>query len=143
MTRTSSTTMTTNWAVEVATRMRGVDFPLTEEEARKRLKGVRVEGQNVLEFLDNIEFPLDTPADLLHAISKQTGVSKVSSSENWSVKVAKALEGADFPLTKEEAKRRFRGIEIRGKDISRYLNKLKYPMESPTDLLHQISQTLD
>lgn len=141
MVRTS--TRTINWAVEVASRMRGAAFPLDEEDARGRLKGIRVEGRSIDEFVDRIHFPVATPADLLHDISRQTGVSHGDNKGAWAVTVAKAMKDVPFPLSKELAKEHLQGITVQGKDISQLLPRLKYPIDTPAALLDQLAQNIE
>lgn len=138
-----TSTRTINWAVEVASRMRGASFPLDEDDARDRLKGIRVEGRGIDEFVDNVHFPVATPADLLHDISKQTGVSRGEGRGTWSIVVAKAMKDVPFPLSKELAKEHLQGIEVNGKDISLLLPKLRYPIDTPASLLDQLAQNLE
>ena len=64
-----TTTKSVNWAVDVAARLKGAHFPIDEGEARDRLKGLTVKGQEIESILDHMDFPIATPADLLHQIS--------------------------------------------------------------------------
>jgi predicted transcriptional regulator len=64
-----------NWAVEVASRIRGIEFPLGEDVARNKLKGITVGGRDIDELIDNIAFPVPSAAGLLHQISAQTKVA--------------------------------------------------------------------
>jgi predicted transcriptional regulator len=143
MTRNVLTTKSTNWAVEVASRMRGVAFPLEEEDARRLLEGVSVEGQSITVYLDNIDFPLATPAQLLHEISKQTGAKREVSTADWPLTVAKAAKSINFPLDLETAKEELFDIGIDNTDIGVLLPRLRYPIESPIDLLEQLHQNID
>ena len=59
-----------NWAVEAASRLKGAQFPIGEAQARDRLAGLVVRGEDVLDLLDRVEFPVYTPAALLHLISE-------------------------------------------------------------------------
>ena len=123
--------------------MRGAAVPMGEEDVRDRLSGIRVEGRSIDEFVDSIHFPVATPADLLHEISRQTGVSRDDGKNAWSIGVAKAMKDLPFPLSKEQARERLQGIDVGGRDISQLLPKLKYPVESPASLLDQLAQNLD
>lgn len=61
------------WAVLVLTRIKGIDFPVTDaEELKKRLAGIEVSGKPVEEILEKIEYPVRSPAELLHKIKKAT-----------------------------------------------------------------------
>ncbi len=64
-----TTTKPVNWAVDVASRLKGAHFPLDEVEARERLEGVMVKGNDIKDILDRMNFPVPTPADMLHQIS--------------------------------------------------------------------------
>lgn len=64
---------TDNWAVDVASRFKGAQFPVDEQEARRRMEGLTIRGKDASEVLDQMEFPVDTPAILLHRISQSLG----------------------------------------------------------------------
>jgi transcriptional regulator len=65
-----TTTRPVNWAVDVASRLKGAHFPLEEEEARERLEGLTVKGNDINGILDRMQFPLATPAEMLRQISE-------------------------------------------------------------------------
>ena len=56
--------------------------------------------------------------------------------------LAKATEGLTFPLTHEQAEEKLSGLKIDGRDMVEILGQLKYPVETPADLIHQISMSL-
>ena len=58
------------WAIKVLIRLRGVDFPVKKEDLEKKLKGIIIKGKPVEEILEKMEFPLKTPAEVLHQIKK-------------------------------------------------------------------------
>ena len=58
------------WAIKVLIRLRGVDFPVKKEDLEKKLKGIIIKGEPVEEILEKMEFPLKTPAEVLHEIKK-------------------------------------------------------------------------
>jgi len=55
-----------DWAVHVLTRIRGLDFPVNKDVLRERLKGIVIKGKNVEEILERLEYPINSPAQLLH-----------------------------------------------------------------------------
>ncbi len=128
-----------NWAVEVAVRTKGANFPLDKQQAQDLLKGVQVEGKDISRCLDQITFPVSTPADLLHEISQVTGRHKGTPGRNWAVEVAQASRNVNFPLSKDEAMSKFSGIDVRGKDIGQVLERVEFPVDTPADLLHKIA----
>lgn len=65
-----TTTRSVNWAVDVASRLKGSQFPLEEGEARERLEGVKVKGNDINGILDRMKFPIATPAEMLRLISE-------------------------------------------------------------------------
>lgn len=65
----ASKARTVNWAVDVASRLKGVQFPIDEHQAREKLQGMMVKGKDIDEVLSRVDFPVDTPASLLHQIS--------------------------------------------------------------------------
>ncbi len=58
------------WAIKVLIRLRGVDFPVKKEDLKEKLKGIIIKGKPVEEILEKMEFPLKTPAEVLHQIKK-------------------------------------------------------------------------
>ncbi|MCD6427427.1 MAG: hypothetical protein J7L03_04975 [Caldisericaceae bacterium] len=56
------------WAIKVLERIRGADFPLNKEEFLTRLTGVSIKGKPVSEIAEKIQFPVKSPAELLHQI---------------------------------------------------------------------------
>jgi len=138
----TATTRTVNWAVEAASRMKGARFPLGEDEVSERLRGMKIGGKDIEDILEDIDLPVATPAELLKAIKDQIA-SSPADREEWTVKVAKALDGASFPLTKEEARARLKGIVVRGTDLSEVADKLCFPCAQPVNLLHQLEDNLE
>ncbi len=60
-----------DWAVHVLARIRGLDFPASKEQLEERLKGMIVKGKNIEDILAKIEYPVKSPAELLHKIKLQ------------------------------------------------------------------------
>ncbi len=58
------------WPVEVLRRIKGLKFPISEEDLKSRLSGMRIEGRPVEELLDELEYPIKNPADLLRKIKQ-------------------------------------------------------------------------
>ncbi|WP_163327573.1 bacterio-opsin activator [Desulfurobacterium thermolithotrophum] len=61
------------WPVEVLTAIKGMDFPVDEmkkDELQSRLAGIRIKDYLATEVIDRIEFPIKSPADLLHKLSE-------------------------------------------------------------------------
>ncbi|HPT74988.1 MAG TPA: hypothetical protein PKX52_08810, partial [Methanomassiliicoccaceae archaeon] len=124
------------------TRMKGARFPLGAEEARRRLEGVSVGNRKVGELLDHVEFPIASPTDLLSAIKAQI-TNVPPHDEEWAIEAVRALEGARYPLTREEAKRRLKGTMAKGMDLSRLVDRLTFPCADPAQLLDQIENAID
>lgn len=60
-----------NWAVEVLKKIRGVSFPVTKEQLREKLAGLKWHGIEIDKILDEVgkeEFA--TPAELLHELAE-------------------------------------------------------------------------
>jgi probable regulatory domain-containing protein len=60
------------WPVYVLKAIKGMDFPVEEsdkEELKERLKGIKVKDKQAEELVDKIEFPIKSPADLLHKLA--------------------------------------------------------------------------
>lgn len=59
-----------DWALHVLIKLKGTDFPLEKEELRKRLKGVIIKGKSGEEIVEQMIFPVRTPAEVLHQIKE-------------------------------------------------------------------------
>ncbi len=60
------------WPVYVLRAIKGMNFPIEEskkEELKKRLKGIVVKERPAEELVDKLEFPVKSPADLLHKLA--------------------------------------------------------------------------
>lgn len=58
------------WAYQVLRSIRGLDFPVEKEDLKGKLEGIEVHGKNVEELLEKIEYPVKTPAELLHKLKE-------------------------------------------------------------------------
>ncbi len=57
-----------DWAVHVLTRIKGLDFPVEKDRLMERLKGLVIKGKKAEEILEKLEYPIKSPAELLHKI---------------------------------------------------------------------------
>lgn len=57
-----------DWAVHVLARIKGLDFPAGKEDLEERLKGLVIKGKKIEEILEKLEYPIKSPAELLHGI---------------------------------------------------------------------------
>jgi hypothetical protein len=57
-----------DWAVHVLAKIRGLDFPAEKEQLLARLSGAVIKGKKMEEILEKIEYPVKSPAELLHKI---------------------------------------------------------------------------
>ena len=62
-----------DWAIKVLTRLRGTDFPLDKEQLSERLKGVIIKDKPFEEIVNEIKFPVNTPAEVLKEIKRVIG----------------------------------------------------------------------
>lgn len=62
-----------DWAIKVLTRLRGTDFPLDKEQLLERLKGVIIKDKPFEEIVNEIKFPVNTPAEVLKEIKRVIG----------------------------------------------------------------------
>lgn len=60
-----------DWAIHVLARVKGLDFPVDKEQLISRLSGLVIKGKSIEKILENLEYPVRTPADLLHKIKVQ------------------------------------------------------------------------
>jgi len=61
------------WPVYVLKAIKGMDFPVDEsrkEELKQRLSGVKVKEFMASELVDKLEFPIKSPAELLHKLAE-------------------------------------------------------------------------
>jgi len=61
------------WPVLVLKAIKGMDFPVDEskkEELKERLKDIQIKGTPASELLKKIEYPIKSPADLLHKLAE-------------------------------------------------------------------------
>lgn len=61
----------------------------------------------------------------------------------WPIKVLKRIKGLNFPVEKDVLTERLSGLKIKDKPAEEILENLKYPVKSPSDLLHQIRENLE
>ncbi len=59
-----------DWAVHVLSNIKGLKFPVGKEDLLERLKGYKIRGKPIEDILDSLEYPIKSPAELLHAIRK-------------------------------------------------------------------------
>ena len=59
------------WAYLLLKKIRGVHFPIMEVDVLKdKVKDIKVEWKELINFIDKIEYPVVSPADLLHKIKQ-------------------------------------------------------------------------
>ena len=60
------------WPVEVLVKIKGTDFPVkSAEELKEKLTGVKVGEKEVVEILEQLDYPIENPAELLHKIREK------------------------------------------------------------------------
>ncbi len=57
-----------DWAVHVLAKIKGVDFPANKDVLEERLKGMVIKGKRIEDILEKLEYPIKSPAELLHGI---------------------------------------------------------------------------
>ncbi len=57
-----------DWAVHVLARIKGLDFPANRDALEERLKGLIIKGKKIEDILEKLEYPVKSPAELLHGI---------------------------------------------------------------------------
>ena len=58
------------WAVHVLSKIKGMDFPVEKGQLAERLQGIKMKGKDIEEILNKIEYPVKSPAELLHKIKE-------------------------------------------------------------------------
>ena len=61
----------------------------------------------------------------------------------WPIQVAKLTSNLGFPLYKEEAIDRIKGVDVRGEDVGQIMDRLDFPIGSPADLIDKISRATE
>ncbi len=64
-----------DWAVHILAKIRGLDFPVEKEQLMERLEGIVIKGKKIEEILEKLEYPVKSPAELLHKIKVQLQTS--------------------------------------------------------------------
>ena len=63
-------TLGVEWAVILMTKVRGLDFPVNKDTLLGRLKGIKIFDIPIEDILDEVKFPVETPAQLLKEVSR-------------------------------------------------------------------------
>ena len=59
------------WAYLVLKKTKGINYPITSPEVlEERLKGIKIRQKPIEEIIKNLEYPIKTPAQLLHEIKE-------------------------------------------------------------------------
>ncbi len=141
-----------NWAVEVLKRVKGLEFPVSKEKLRERLKDFYYYGIPATKILDEIEkTEFASPAELLHEMSEaikkleERGELPVTARKgvNWAVEVLKRVKGVEFPVDREALKAKLEGLTWSGIPITKILDEIeKKEFASPAELLHEIATAI-
>jgi hypothetical protein len=59
-----------DWAFHVLSKIKGTDFPVEKETLKQKLAGTTIKGIPAEEVLEKLEYPIHTPAELLHKIKE-------------------------------------------------------------------------
>lgn len=62
-----------DWAVHVLAKIKGLDFPVEKDQLMERLSGMVIKGKKAEEILEELEYPIKSPAELLHKIKVHLG----------------------------------------------------------------------
>jgi len=58
------------WAIVVLKKIKGMDFPVDKASLLSRLAGISIYGVPIDEILENLSFPIESPASLLKSIAE-------------------------------------------------------------------------
>jgi len=114
-----------------------------EEEVKKKIEGITEEkiDEHIAGGLAKLAFKLMKRKQVEEEIENLSKTSEILGVE-WSVKITQKIKGLDFPVNKSDLLKRLEGVVIFDKPINEILDKLEYPVPTPANLLHQISQKL-
>jgi len=72
--KTTAKSLGAEWAVYVLQRLKGTDFPIENKDILKeKLGGLLIKGKSAEEIVEMLEYPIATPAELLHKIKEKIG----------------------------------------------------------------------
>jgi len=114
-----------------------------ESEVLKKIKGEIAEefDEHVAGGLAKLAWKRVREKEAEEEIESVTKTAEILGAD-WAVRIAERLRGLDFPVEREQLEQRLKGLVIREIPIEEILEELDYPMKSPADLLHQVSQRL-
>ncbi len=68
ITKRAAKSLGADWAFHILSRLKGTDFPVEKETLLQKLSGMIIKDKKIEDVLDKIEYPIKTPAELLHKI---------------------------------------------------------------------------
>ncbi len=68
LTKTAAKSLGADWAVHVLSQIKGTDFPVNREILAEKLSGIKIKEKPIEEILEKLDYPIHTPAELLHKI---------------------------------------------------------------------------
>ncbi|ALL00815.1 putative transcriptional regulator [Pyrodictium delaneyi] len=141
-----------NWAVEVLRRIKGLEFPVTKEQLREKLRDFYYYGIPATRILDEVEKEsFASPAELLKELAEairrleERGELPVTARRgiNWAAEVLKRIRGLSFPASKEQVKERLAGLAWHGVNIERILDEVeRESFASPAELLKELAEAI-
>ncbi|ABM80080.1 DUF2795 domain-containing protein [Hyperthermus butylicus] len=141
-----------NWAVEVLKRIKGLEFPVTREQLREKLRDFYYHGIPATKILDEVEKEsFASPAELLHELAEairkleERGELPITARRgiNWAVEVLKRIKGLEFPVTKDKLAERLRDLAWHGINMDKILAEIdRESFASPAELLHSLSEAI-
>jgi len=60
-----------DWAIHVLVAIKGMNFPVQRETLKEKLHGIKIMGKDAKEIIEEIEYPVKSPAELLHKIKER------------------------------------------------------------------------
>ncbi len=60
------------WPIQVAKLTSNLDFPLSKDEACEKIIGIAVKGEDIGQIMNRLDYPIESPADLMDKISRAT-----------------------------------------------------------------------
>ncbi|BES80928.1 DUF2795 domain-containing protein [Pyrodictium abyssi] len=141
-----------NWAVEVLRRIKGLEFPVTRDQLRERLRDFYYYGIPATRILEEVEKEsFASPAELLRELAEairrleERGELPVTARRgiNWAAEVLKRIRGLSFPVTREQVKERLAGLAWHGVSIEKILGEVeRESFASPAELLREIAEAI-
>lgn len=111
------------------------------EVVERRLRGEKLDDHMAGALAKEALRRLKSGEDIHIALDSGRTMLEAVEAPPWTILVLRKIKGLHFPVeSPEELKKRLEGIEVDGTSVEEILEKIKYPVMSPADLLKKLKQ---